>query len=292
MKRIEWDEKEQDVLFRGAKSLWEQPGNKKKFLHELVRMAQIALSEERHRNIPNIGAVPKGLRSRLEEASIGKLLERKSAGEKSPDQLRIEQLANERDEALAMAVKLQEEVDSLKATIRTYENLPKPPSDMEVVTKFLRSVFGPEAAQRYVGSTMEPLRPPPPIDSARSDSAPHSAPHSAGGNGASQPSKKHNPEYEPAEKVLRPLVIIFGAEPTDIEGWSRKFPEMEIRGVKARADGWVQVPSGGEEVLMVHGNTRHATSAAIRKVYPNARLCLRGEVVNLLSNAMPRLLGK
>lgn len=98
--RVDWTEDEYRRLFDACEKLWVT--NKDKSLIALVTMAQVVLPENRHRKLVSVSNVPAVLRERLMNAKIGIVSTRFVAApkEKSKDELRIEQLAAERDAAL------------------------------------------------------------------------------------------------------------------------------------------------------------------------------------------------
>lgn len=168
--RIDWTDHELVVLYKGAKELWEGPGGKNKSLIELVRLAQIALPENRRRkHMQGPTNVPKELRAQLFKEGIGKVTSRATAAfasvdkPKSKEELRIEQLANERDAALQLAAEQEQRANSLQAELNAYRNMPPPPTALEVLKGFIADIAADVVARQNMvqGLRMQPVQPPP-----------------------------------------------------------------------------------------------------------------------------------
>lgn len=144
--RIDWTEQELDKLYSAMKSIWEGPGGSSKSAMDLIRTAQITLDEHRRRqHLVALDNIPAPLRDRLIAAKIGlgwdKWLERQKPATPSKEEARINQLADERDAALAAVAPLEQEIKKLRAELFSFRNAPKPRSDSEIVQDFLAGVL-------------------------------------------------------------------------------------------------------------------------------------------------------
>jgi len=205
-KRVQWTEYEQDTLFSSIKDVFAK--KPKLGLLEIAKLAQVALPTDRRRGYLNaIGNMPEYLRKKLIEANIlATDWELKGRGSRSkpvdPNEARINQLADERDQALKLAVEHETVAKAARAEIaQLHTQLRSQPTEAEVIKKFIVDILAEVATRgRAIGSTLEPVPTPLP-----------------------QPLPKHNPEPVQAERPKLPSILVVGGKTEQFQKIEKEF---------------------------------------------------------------------
>lgn len=291
--RIDWTDEERKKWFDATVELLRQ----QKFKHpadwkgvakfiRIARQGLIALAEHRRRTIASIDSIaidiPKFIELGLLPANVMEM--RKPGGRKGPDKtdptvIRMNQLADERDAAVKLAEEVQEQNNGLAGQVMALRNeLAKVPSEAQVLKTFIADILADVQARGRAlpGPTGDE------VNRVAREAATRETLHA----------KKHNPEPSSEDRPKKPMVLIVNNEnqPVNVDKWQAQFPDILLREVDVRGDGRVTIPKGAEDVVMIQG-VRHATTAAVKQVYPNARLVMNLEVANLLSSINERLKG-
>ncbi len=143
--KIIWTKQEQDKLFAAVKPLWESDSGQS--MANLVKLAQdIVLDEHRRRKfVMGPSHIPTYLREKMLEGKIGTVANNagiRKPEEKTKDQLRIDQLGEERDAAFTQVEALQARIKSLESENRTLQITVKAiPSEVEVIKGFLADIL-------------------------------------------------------------------------------------------------------------------------------------------------------
>lgn len=292
--RIDWTDEERKKWFDAAIEMMKQQKFKpptdwkgvSKFMN-IVRQALVVLPENRRRPLYNTDTIrvdlPKFIEAGFIPANVLDL--RKAGGKRGPDKddpttIRLNQLADERDAAVKLAEEQSAHTQVLKAeNHRLLNELSKVPSEAQVIKTFIADILADVQARGRAlpGPTGDE------VNRIAREAAARETLHA----------KKHNPEPSSEERPKKPLVLIVNNEnqPVNVDKWQAQFPDITLREVDVRGDGRVTIPKGAEDVVMIQG-VRHATTAAVKQVYPNARLVMNLEVANLLSSINERLKGE
>lgn len=286
--RIKWSEDEDRLVFNATKDMIAQqkikmPFTKVSTFINTVRSAQIVLPENRRRSLFNLDSLARMLPRFKEEGIVSEEFlqhsKRVTPDEKvDPTTLRMNQLADERDAAVKLAEEVQEQNNGLaKQVVALRNELQKVPTEAQVVKSFIADILADVQARGRAlpGPTGDE------VNRVAREAAARETLH-----------VKHNPEATSEDRPKKPLVLIVNNEnqPVNVSKWQEQFPDMLLREVDVRGDGRVTIPKGAEDVVMIQG-VRHATTAAVKQVYPNARLVLNLEVAKLLSSINERLKG-
>lgn len=283
-KKVFWTQAEEDKLFEAFAKVFKQ--DPKASATKAAALAQLVLPQERHRKIITIRAVPERLRARLQMAGLINHLTGMGQEEVSKDQLRINQLAEERDQALEMMGRAEQERDSLKAEVVTLRTqLAGVPKETEVIKAFLADILGRAMKQSATGIT-------PTFSQDANDAQKREQERQAQAAAAAE--RKRIEAEEATRRTLhaKPEILVVVGSEVEAEFVGRLqqgLPDVTLREVRARADGHLQhLPKGAKAAVLIAG-VRHATSAEVREVYPGAPLCAKVEAANLLSATAKRV---
>lgn len=287
--RIKWTEDEDRLVFNGTKDVIAQqkiklPFTKVGVFMNTVRSGQIVLPEHRRRQLFNLDSLARMLPRFKEEGIIPEEFLRHSKrvtpDEKvDPQQARMNQLADERDAAVKARDDLLEQNQGLvQQALMLRRELQSVPTEAQVLKTFIADILADVQARGRAlpGPSGEE------INRIQREAAARDTLHT----------KKHNPIPASEDRPKKPMVLIVNNEnqPVNVGKWQSQFPDILLREVDVRADGKVTIPMGAEDVVMIQG-VRHATTAAVKEVYPNARLVMNLEVAKLLSSINERLKG-
>lgn len=138
--RVKWEEWEQDKLFTAIIDLHTQ--EPKETIFRLVEKAQIVLDAHRRRgHIKGIDHIPRYLRSRLAAQGLLKIEEGNRTDRIDPNVVRLNQVADERDQAMRERDALQVQVTVLQGEVRDLQKqLAAVPGPLEVIKNFLSDV--------------------------------------------------------------------------------------------------------------------------------------------------------
>lgn len=299
MARIFWTDEEENKVHRGVKEYAAgkpMPFKKTGDFLTAVKAAQMALPSDRRRSIYNLDSVGKMLPRFKQDGVIpadwydsrGVTKEQKL----TPDQIRINQLADERDAAMKIAEEVTIERNAAMAELRAAQaKLAAVPSETEIIKRFAADVLGRALAQARFGK-----------DSSFGDELNRSQEEAIRKRQAEEEAKRTAAEERKRleaedearrqrSKDTRPMVLVVVGfeESTDfIPRLQSQFANIQLREVRAREDGRVHVPQGAYSAILIQG-IRHTTSAEVRAVYPGASLCARVEAPRVLQSINQRL---
>ena len=297
-KRVDWTTEEIEKVINGIKGLIEQrrikvplvqPWGRPSLMIGLAKEAQIVLSDARRRPIRASESL-RGLMPDLVKLGIIKPEDSAPWDVETPvkqlskDELRIQQLADERDAAILAQATAEQERDAAKKEIHALRNqLAAVPPEMEVIKRFVADVMGRAMKQAQTGISLTMGDD---LNAAQAREMKRLAEEAAAKAAAKAERERLEREAEERNrKPLRPvvLVVVGAEEPTNsVPKWQEQFPGIELRELRAREDGrLLNVPRDAVRAILIQG-IRHATSAEVREVYAGAPLAARVEAPNIL----------
>lgn len=299
-KRVNWTDDESRKVVEAAKALaesrkirlpLENPWGRPSLLLTLLREATVVLPEGRRRPFNGVTSVAgrvaelvieKGIVSK-EALDFDKEAEEKPL---DPQEARLNQVADERDAAMQERDTARAERDAAITEIRRLKvQLDAVPSEAETLKRFFADILGRALAQSRTG--MVTATPSGDIlnELQRREMERRDEPRPP----------KHNSEMRQEPKgEAKPLVLVFAPSemPTTlIDEWRKAVPELELREIRARADG--RLPTFRLDAfgaVMIDG-IRHATSAEIREAYENVPRVRQLDVVRTLQSIRDRVKG-
>lgn len=264
MARIQWTESEQDTLYTAiADQLKKSP---KLYIIKAATNAQLALPANRRRRLVLVENLPDYLRKRLilngmlpENWQGVRLRQRDRAPKLSAEQ--IIKLQGDNATLRADLAKALSELQQQRAELNTYRNMPKPPSEADVVKRFLADILADALASHKAlpGPRMEPVKAP--------------------------PGPRHNPE---AKSILsgngrKPRVVLIGTKPEQASMLQSEFQKtLDLRCYIADASiAQLQVAAGNADRVLVWTDfVNHSVTEGIPK---DNRILVNGGMTALRS---------
>lgn len=295
-KRVDWTPEERQKWREASLELLKQ----RKFKHpknwmelgnfmRIVREAQIVLSESRRRDLRSTNAFEPDFQFFIDAGFLPVNVRdlRKGAGKREaektdPNLIRINQISDERDKAVELALGEESQRKAAEAEVQVLRaKLAQVPTEAQVIKTFIADILADVQAR---GRAL-----PGPTSAQINETVATAAMNL---QASTLHLKRHDPTPPSDTKPKRPKVLVFKPKEYNFtipwDKWVKDFPDLMLEQIESRPDGKVNVPLGAEEAILIDG-IRHATSDEVRSVYPGARRVAPGDIPKMLNSISTRL---